>query len=327
MRRWTGRAALCLALSGPAVLLSTPAASWAQAVTAAQREAFAEAQKLYDSGDFAGALPRFEALSKETDSPNARLYVARCLRELGKTAEAYDHMAETVRYSTEKAASDSKYSPTRDAAAAELALLAAKVGHLVIAVADAPEGSSVTLDGTSVDAAKVGTPLTVIPGNHVVELSGQGFDAVRREVEVKAGESRTLTLLAKSSPVTSEPKPPPPDEKKTSGGELRIFGIVCAALGGAGLATFAATGTMASSKFTTLEEECGGARCTDPTYADVIDEGKTLELVANITLGVGAAFAAASIPLIIWGGPSETSTTAALSPTPGGAALSVSGTF
>lgn len=316
-------AAICLA-----VALSTPAVAWAQAPSAAQREAFADAQKKYDSGDFAGALPGFEKLASETDSPNARLYVARCLRELGRTSDAYDRMAETVRYSTEKAAADPKYAPTRDAAAAELALLAAKVGHLVIALADAPDSAQVTLDGVPVEAAKLGAAMTVTPGVHVVELSGPGLEKVRREIELKAGESRTLTLLAKAE-VAEKPKGPAPvpEGPKTSGGELRIFGIVCAALGGAGLATFAATGTMASSKFTTLEEECGGARCTDPSYGELIDEGKTLDLVANITLGVGAAFALASVPLIIWGGPSEVQATAALAPVPGGGALSVSGQF
>jgi tetratricopeptide (TPR) repeat protein len=79
--------------------------------TAEQR--FAEAQLLFDGQKFAEALPLFEALVGETDSPNARLYVARCLRELGRLTQAYDAMRATVALATEKAKTDDRYVETR----------------------------------------------------------------------------------------------------------------------------------------------------------------------------------------------------------------------
>ena len=87
-----------LFLVGALAVATVVPASTAQAqpvVDAASR--FAQAQSLYDAGNFTGALPIFEELTRETSSPNARFYVARCLRELGRTVEAYDAMVATVR--------------------------------------------------------------------------------------------------------------------------------------------------------------------------------------------------------------------------------------
>src|SRR5689334_2876510 len=108
--------ALSLCLTVPSM-----AAAQTAAVAADTREQFAAAQKLFEAKDFTGALPKFKELVDATGSPNARLYVARCLRELGRTAEAYDEMATTVRDATQRAEAETKYAPTRDAAAAEMA--------------------------------------------------------------------------------------------------------------------------------------------------------------------------------------------------------------
>lgn len=326
MKAQLSRVALAALISLAALPVSTARADTTP--TAAQRKAFGEAQALFDGGDFAAALPLFEALAAETSSPNAQLYVARCLRELGRTTEAYDRMLATVRDATAKAQADSKYDATRNAAAGELALLEARVAHVILAIADAPEGVDLRLDGAPVDAARMGSAMTVLPGKHRIELSGPDLEPVLREIELAGGESKTVTLLAKraaergpSTPGTPAPAP------RSSGGGLRVLGFVAAGLGGASLVGFGVTGAMSNGKFATLEEECGGARCTDPGYADVVDDGKTFETIANVTLVTGIVLVASSIPLIAFGGPDEESTSAFLSPTVGGATFSLQQRF
>jgi hypothetical protein len=49
--------------------------------------------------------------------------------------------------------------------------------------------------------------------------------------------------------------------------------------------------------------DCGSTRCTDPKYADVVDTGKRMELVSNVSLGIGAAALATGGLMIIFGGP------------------------
>src|SRR6185295_6729818 len=60
--------------------------------TAAQKAQFKNAQRLFTKGDHAAALLEFKKIFEETGSPNARLYVARCLKELGRLPEAYDEL-------------------------------------------------------------------------------------------------------------------------------------------------------------------------------------------------------------------------------------------
>ncbi len=147
------------------VLASAPAA--AQGKDAPALDDFASARALYNAGQYAEALPLFRDVYARSSSPNARLYVARCLRKLVRNPEAYDEMAATLREATTRAESESKYAQTRDSAAAELALLEPLVGKLVIAVADPPPGMKVELDGRPLDAARWSAPITVDPGSRL----------------------------------------------------------------------------------------------------------------------------------------------------------------
>jgi hypothetical protein len=318
-----------------ALALAVPSFSYEAAAQPAsdQASAFAEAQQLFDAKDYAGALPKFQALFEETKSPNARLYVARSLRELGRIAEAYDEMAATVKDASARAETEKKYEQTRDAAAAELAVLQNRVGHLTIAVADAPPGTRVILNGNEIAEGRLTSPITVVPGSQNVEITGEGIETVRKSIDVNGGETKTLPVAVRATDGKgggpAEPDPKPKGEPETTGGEVRIVGIVAASLGVGAFGAFAATAVLSDQRFSTLEEECGGARCTDPKYADVVDEGKTFELVANVTVVVGAVLVAAGVPMIIWGGPSEVEPSAAamVTPVPGGGAFSVYGRF
>ncbi len=326
------RVALALALAcfatsaslAEAEAQAPPATAPAQPSDAAAR--FAEAQALFDKGSFAEALAKFAPLAEETGSPNVLLYVARSLRELGRTTEAYDAMQIAVRVSTERAVAEEKYAPTRDAASAELAILALKVSHVIVAIADGPSspegGAVVKLDGTTLTAAQIGSSMTVMPGEHAVELEVPGSPTVKRKVTVAAGESKTLALAAGQVDKTTPPPglSPAKDEGK-SGGTLRTVGFIVGGVGAASLVVGVVTGIMSSSEFASLEDECGTTRCTDPGAADTIDSGKSLETVANITLIGGAVLVVAAVPLVIFGGPSEPSGTASITASPDGAAL------
>jgi len=74
-------------------------------------------------------------------------------------------------------------------------------------------------------------------------------------------------------------------------------------LGVVGMGLFAFGGLQGNAKFETLQKECGSTRCTDPKYADVIESGKTMDLLANIGLGVGAVGLVAGTVMVIVGGP------------------------
>lgn len=322
------RPRLLVSLAALALVMATIAALFAPSVARADEaaEKFQRALELFDEGRCDEALPLFESAFAATESPNARLYVARCLAQLGRLPEAYRAMKGTVDVAREKAADDDRYVKTRDAAAAELAELEPRVGKLVVALTEAPEGATIEVDGAVLAEADRGVPFPVDPGAHEVVARAPGKQTVTREIEIAAGETKTVALLLPDAAVD---EPVAVDEG--SGGPtlsgVQIGGIVVGVLGLGGLATFAATGSMAKSRFDRLAEECGGVRCTDPIYADVVDEGKTLQTVANVTAVVGGVLLAGGVAMIVFGGEGGEEVSAGVAPLPGGGAGSLRVTF
>jgi len=302
-----------------ALLIALSAPVRAVAAVPDVQQTFQMAQDQFDRKDYAGALPLFRKVLAASGSPNARLYLARCLRELGQLAEAYDEMHATMREATTKAEGDSKYAPTRDSAAAEVALLEPKVGRLVIAWTG-PTPKRVTLNGKPVAAAELGGPITVMPGLQMIVVVPSQGAPVRQEARVDGGQARTVTVSPAAAATATGPSAnnpvdaassQGPAESKGSGGEVRIAGGVVTGLGVVGLVLFAVGASKAKSEFSTLESDCGGARCTDPTYADVVDRGKSWQLIGNVSLGVGLAAVVAGTIMLIAGGPSEPEAAAA----------------
>src|SRR5262249_8669491 len=142
--------AVLLAIA-PSLTASTGAAQSpaTEAPSPRLQQDFADARKLFDQNNFSASLQKFEGVLAATGSPNARLYVARAPRELKGLPGAYDQMAEPVRGAAVKgAAGDSKYEPTRDQAASELAQLEPLVSHVALTVIGATAGTTVTIDDT-----------------------------------------------------------------------------------------------------------------------------------------------------------------------------------
>jgi hypothetical protein len=318
-----------LAIAAAIAFSAGPAAAQVDAKTE-----FTDAQKLFDAGRQAEALPHFRAAFAASSSPNARLMIARCLVALGKTAEAYEEMATTTREAAARADTDPKYARTRDAAAAEMVMLERRIGKLVVALAEPGAGAAVTLDGAPLAADRLGVPVAVQPGKLTIEATHAGDKPVRREVTIGAGETKTVAIAFTSAavaaaPITTAPKDAPPIDAAAPqhGGGVRVAGFFVAGLGVAGMGAFAGAGLAAKSKFTSVEAACGGVRCTDPKYGSDIDSGKTLQTLANLGLGVGVAGLVGGALMIAFGGATKAPVPATVEVGPTGIRLGYRGTF
>jgi hypothetical protein len=283
------------------------------------RKQFVAAQKIYDDGDHAVALPLFEEALRTTGSPNARLYVARCLAKAGRNREAYEHMRLTRDEAKARLRSESKYAKTHEAAVDELAALAEKVALVKVTVRigsrAAMESDKAVVRAHGRDfAAPLVTPLVFEPGEHRIEASAPGHPSSQATITAVAGEPLEVKIALASSQNAPQPEPEVRPVEGPGLGTIRIAGIAIAVVGVAGLVAMGVTGAMAKGKLDTLEEECGGVRCTDPAKADDVDEGKTLQLVSNVSLGIGAAALLAGTLMIIFGGP-DSAATARIGPT------------
>ncbi len=311
---------------------SPPALAADARAEAAAQKAYDEGNKLFKQGRHEEALERYRAAFAVTKSPNARLAIAHSLLNLGRLAEAYDEFAATRAEAAARAETQRQYEEARDGAANELSKLEPKVGKVVVALAE-PEGARVTLNGASLAPERLGVPIAVMPGKVEVVVEGADGATMRREANVAGGQTKTIFVASAGSQADAKgpTEPPPPEqpvEPVRTGGGVRVAGFVVAGLGVVGLGVFGVTTAMSQSKYDKMVEECGGKRCTDPRYGDIVDEGKRLDTISTASLIGGAAAVAAGAVMIAVGGPKEgKAPTARIEVGPGGAMLRVGGVF
>ncbi|HEY4117505.1 MAG TPA: hypothetical protein VGM56_06595 [Byssovorax sp.] len=268
-------------------------------------KAFADGRTRFNAKDFAGALPLFRKAFDASKSPNAELYVGLCLVELKQPVDAYEAMSIAERDSSAKMAQDPSYAHTRDVAAGVRAKLEKEIGRVVVTIDGAPSPPQVVVNGAALAPERVGAPFAVAPGPVTIVATSEGAPPVREKADVAAGEQRTIALRfhAGSALLPARPGGTEPAASPSWFTPMRTAGVIVAGVGVAGLAAFAVTGLMANSTYSSVQSACGG-RCSaaDPHASD-ISKGRTLDTVADVTLGVGAAALVGGAALVLFGGP------------------------
>ncbi len=321
----------------PAVLAALVALSLASAHAGAQTsEAIAQARfskgrDLFLAKSYDAALVEFRAAAELLESPNARLYIARCERELGRYAAAYVDFQRAASEAADRAQTDPRYVTTRDTAKQEGAAVEPKLGRVTILSPTPPSGASITVNGNPVVMAALGVAGPIDPGKVEVVAQANGYVTFKRTVDVGAGEGIEVTIKWEVDPNAKKPDPPvnpppppdtgngsgsgnvtpppvdgppvepPPDRQVKTGGGARTAGFVVGGLGLAGVVAFGVFAGLAQSRFDSLKSTCGG-RC-DPSYEDKIKGGESLQTGANVALGLGGTFLVVGAILIAIGGP------------------------
>lgn len=276
------------------------------------QQRFTRGAALYEAHDYAHALEEFRASVALFGSPNTRLYLARCLRELGRFDEAVPEFERAAHEAGDRAAREPRYRQTRDAAQAELAQAEARVGRLTLTVTDVPANATVRVNAREVPVAALGIAIPVMPGAVAVVVEAPGFEREERQVDVAVGREATLGIALRALPAVAASAPvvapavasPPTDAAPSRGGPPRALGWIgvgVAALGAAGFATFY---SLASSRFDDFGQRCPVTPC--PTISqDELDTGRTYQTLTNVSIGVGIAGAAAAVTLFLVGRPSR----------------------
>lgn len=292
------------------VFLLLPSAAYADGMgkdeKAGAQKTFEAGTKLYDAHRYKEALTALRASYQILPSPNSRLMIARCLRELGKNREAYIEFMAVADEAREKG---DKYASAASAATEEGEEVKQRVGFVTVKVTGAQDGVTVTMGDQQIDPGAVGAPVPTDPATLVVTAKGADGSSARAEVTVAAGESQTVELNLVPPPKDEPPPEPPPEPPKVAvdtGGKgiSRTWAYVAGGVGVAGLATFAVFGSMANSKYDDLDAACKGGPC-GPGHEDDISAGKTDQLIANIGLGVGIVGIGVGTALFFMSGKSE----------------------
>jgi hypothetical protein len=300
------------------------------AATPVQREQaqarFNRGRQLFVDRKFKEALAEFVGSHEIVSSPNARLYIAHCHRELGDLVAAYEEFGRAATEAKEHAAGDPRYAKTAESAAKERDALAPKLGFVTMTVAHATPETKLTIAGEEIKSAAWSEAAPVVPGTAEIVVETPGRPNAHASVTVAAGEKKDVSIDAGLPPAPSEPAPAPaPAPPPGSNGGLRAASFVAAGVGVAGFATFAVFGVMAKSTYDSLQSECHGPCATD--HGDQVSSGKTQQTVANVALAVGIVGAAAGVTLFVLGRPSSKPEAPTAAVTAGPGWLGVKGVF
>jgi tetratricopeptide (TPR) repeat protein len=311
-----------------------PEVAFAQAgdARARARAAYNEAQRLFDAGDFAGALEHFQQAYDIGQTAVVLLAIASAQERLGRPADA---RATLERYLRERPDAPDRADVERRIAALPAATAPATG---TVTVTSDPPGAAIVVDGES-SGATAPTELTLGPGEHSIALALSGYELATESVTVTAGGTHTV-----SATLTAMPEPEPMDEDAAFGGSEGSEGDeapetpapssdpsaatwVMTTVAGVALVTGTVFGFLALSRQSDFD--------VTPTRS-LADEGEAFALAADLSFGVAVAAGITAIVLYAVDRPSapaaadtaaestaSVSVVPIVSPNGGGAALGV----
>ncbi|WP_437475999.1 hypothetical protein WME75_25370 [Sorangium sp. So ce1014] len=155
-------------------------------------------------------------------------------------------------------------------------------------------GSRVLVDGQPVELSSSGAPLRLDPGKHTYRVEHDGYRPVAKELILFEGQ-RFRQLNVALEPVVVPQAPAAQALMTERYRPVPALTYVLAGVGVAGAASFAVWGLMGRSEQDHLEQTCR-PKCTDSDLTSV----RTRYLIADISLGVGAAaFAGAALTYLL----------------------------
>lgn len=300
MRRLSFGPLSSLLLAAAVVLSTVPALSALPETAAAQsadartraRAVYTEGQRLFDAGDFTGALAKFEEAYGIVSNPVVLLGVASAQERLGRLPEARATLERYLRErptAPDRADIEARIAAMPAAAATETP--AATTG--TIALSSDPAGATVVVDGES-SGAVTPTELTLAPGDHEISLALSGYDLSTQTVTVTAGArsevSVPLTVTPEAEPMEEEEEAEEAAAEETPAPSTDPSAAtwVTTAIAGVALVTGTVFGFVALSRQSDFD--------VAPTRA-LADEGEAFALAADLAFGVAIAAGITAIVL------------------------------
>jgi hypothetical protein len=259
----------------------------------AAKKDYAEGEKKFKAGDFAGALTDFTAANEIKSTPHAERYLGLCEDNLGHYQTAIDWYEKFLAHVPDKLASQGDEIRKREG---EIKAMPGKV-H----VESMPSGAAVTIDDKPQPSP---TPLDaeVAPGSHVVKFTAPGRAAAAKTIDVAFASTQTVSAeldvlppaVAPPAPVAVAAPPPAAAVPITPAAPPEPRSIVPAIVTG-GLA-IAAAGVGTVFGIIALNDKSDFDK--NPTSATA-DSGDTHALIADMAFGVALTFGVTSAVLLL----------------------------
>ena len=258
-----------------------------------------EGSGLYEKGDYAGALEKFNAAYAAFPSPKLMFNIGQANRDLSRPVEALEAFEKFLAGDTDAS------SETAADARKAVAELQGKLGRILVHCETS--GAEVSLDGKSVGLTPLPELIWATPGRHQVTASHADAALVIENVDVTAGVVLpvTLRLHPLAAPVAAAPVPEPeaprnfelvggPRPSHASEGWWLGRKWTWVAAGSTALLTAGAiaAGLSMQSKYDSLNASCGSASlkqlaCSESDISSVAARKN----LANVFWGLAGAAA------------------------------------
>lgn len=288
----------------------------------AARELFQEAYRDEQEGRHAQALGKFQRVAQVKETAAVRYRIGAVLESLGRLREARD----SFRTVAEMPPASPADQPIADDARQRADALDKRIPHLQLTLdGEPPNDARVVVDGRPVPLSTPIEPIEVDPGEHTVSAGAPGKRATSRKVMVSEGRDALVPVSFEGNVETAP--------SVTSAN--RTLGFVALGAGGVLLATSAVFLLVREGDIDKLNDACPRGNCPISRRNELESAHDRATLFGPLAIGVGAAGAVvAGIGAYLVLRPSRAEEHASRSrlhvasrPLPGGAAVSLGGTF
>jgi hypothetical protein len=304
-RRSNWRLALVGCLVNLAVMTAPVSWASAQGANAAAIVLFDEAQGLREVGQLEQACAKFGESYRLDPQLGALLNYADCVERINKPATAYAAFRDAVELSRQK--SDARYSVAKTRADA----LEPKLMRIVIDLPASTLASevTVTLDGTVLTRAAMGSPLPLDPGEHRLAVSAPGYVPWSTTVSLQT-EGKTQQLVV---PVLTRVVDAPSAHAEREESTERVLGYGAIGLGVVGIGVGVGFALSAQSKANEHDGLCPrDIDCepgTNQRLQTLEDEVRAHRNVSIVSVASGTALGVLGTMLLMWSSDGTTQTT------------------
>jgi hypothetical protein len=307
---------LCVLLLLTSLLLTSTAKAQS-GLSSEQLRHFEAGRELVRQKRHAEAIPEFLAVTRDgPPSIGALLNLADCYERIGKYASAAERFREAEQLAKEK--KDDREGVARAAATeieARIPALTIRLKPTKSGVGGAggaggvsvPDGLRILLDGASIDVSRLGRPLPVDPGEHVLLATARGMRKVEQRITVTSKTDEASIELEKEESDPGNNVSSSSSSVPSSSRLRRTTGIVGLVTGGVLLVAGAVAFGLAASSKSDLDARCPAyPSCPSSATAaerqvidDLNDRGRQQALLSTIGLIGGAVIAATGLVLVI----------------------------
>jgi hypothetical protein len=268
---------------------------------------FREGVALAQKGKFSEAADKFKA-SYAIDPARGTLQgFALAEEKAGRLAQAMAHFRDLA-----DAAAAAKDAERAKTAREHIASLEPRVPRVALKASGAlPEGVQLSLDGTDLPAAAVGSTLPVDPGEHVIRAQAPDGRSIERTFKLAEGEQTSVELKFPQAeqPAPSAPRPsaappvssPPPGRPWWPPTTLGTAGLATGAAGLIAIGVGAGLWVKSGNTYDDLSSRCPQG-CL-PEHESEINSARTQETAARVLFAVGGVAVAAGVTLFVLGRP------------------------